>query len=323
MNPRPSAKRRGAARRGCFTKTFAGDSSNGKTPPHVEAIEASRRNISWYRAGPHRRPGHRRSGGALHHPRAVAVRLEGRAARGQQREPAAAVRPEPRAAGQDARPAGDAAGRAARAAEHGARSGREPEPAAAAARAADRRGPVVEQQRQRLAERVEQRRGQRRGRRAEARRARPAAREEAADGRERQLGAARREQQRAGERRRDAAESGAGAEGRVVGDDDRREADVGRRREHRLLPAGGRVQDRGGRRAAARAPGLPGLRIEGLQARRERRHLLPRADRAVLEIRGHELRASAAVRCGSRHRRDPLYEAVSCAVIRLRYHATD
>src|ERR1700744_2259620 len=97
---------------------FAGDSYDGKTTPHNKAIETNRGDFSRHRAGPDRRPCDRGSGGAVYHPRAHAIRLEGGAAGGTRfgREPAA-VRPEPSAARQDAGPAG-AASRAAGAAEH-------------------------------------------------------------------------------------------------------------------------------------------------------------------------------------------------------------
>ena len=61
---------------------FAGDSYDGKTTPHNEAVEANRGHLSRHRAGLDCRPGNRGSGGAVHHARAHAVRLEGRAARG-------------------------------------------------------------------------------------------------------------------------------------------------------------------------------------------------------------------------------------------------
>ncbi len=83
-----------------------------------------------------------------------------------------------------------------------------------------------------------------------------------------------------------------------------------RRREQRLLPAGWRLQDVGGRRAAACAPRLPGLRIEGHAARCRRCDVLSRAHRAVLEVRGHEFGPPASVRRRGRYRRDPLHQAV-------------
>src|SRR3954468_6195356 len=97
---------------------FAGDSYDGKTTPHNKAIETNRGYFSRHRAGPDCRPRDRGSGGAVYHPCAYAVRVEGRAARGVrvEREPGA-LRSEPSAARQDAGSAG-AAGRATRAAEH-------------------------------------------------------------------------------------------------------------------------------------------------------------------------------------------------------------
>ncbi len=82
----------------------------------------------------------------------------------------------------------------------------------------------------------------------------------------------------------------------------------GQRRELGLRAPGRRLQDRGRCRAAARASRVPGLRVEGHAARRQRRHVLPRAHRPVHEVRRHECSAPAPVRRGHRYRRDPLPE---------------
>ena len=84
-----------------------------------------------------------------------------------------------------------------------------------------------------------------------------------------------------------------------------------RRREHRLLPAGGRVQDQADAEQQRARLALPGLRIEGHAARCGRRHVLSRAHRPVLEVRGHEIEPSASVGRGRGYRCDPLFQTIS------------
>ena len=272
---------------------FAGDSYDGKTTPHNKAIETNRGDFSRHRAGPDRRPCDRGSGGAVYHPCAYAVRLEGGAARGVRfrREPDADTtrtvrckarrrasrcrkpRNPRRRTPRQARPIR----RRSRACWKNRRSSKCRRPNGSANGTAVAPKPAQDNGKARPPHR-------RKNRKAASAPAATAAGSAPKSGSSTTAANAK---------------PGSGA-APAPGD-----ANTG------YFLQVGAVQDLGRRRAAARASRLPGLRIEGHAARCGRRDVLPRAYRTVLEVRRHEFEPSASVRRGRGYRCDPLYETIS------------